>query len=611
MRTLLLFFALTVSVSAETLWTVSPKPLASVPAENQFRTISEAAAKAEPGDTIEVRSGIYREHVIIPATKSGSKERPLRLLAAPTATVILCGSDVLTDWKAEPEFGSRVVSTDWPHRFAGPHPNDEAHRWVGRAEQVFVDQYPVRQVLEPRQLAQGTFYVDWDKKRLYLWDTRNTEPEKIDRLHVEASTRSQVLRVEAAHVHIKGLRLRHCANLAQHGMAEFRGDNLLIEDCVFEWSNSSGAGFRGKDIAVRRCQFLHNGQLGFSAVHVHGLLLEECLAAENNVKNFSRGWEAGGNKIVLCRDVVIKRCVFRDNRGLGLWFDIGNENCAVGNCLFLNNEDDGIFYEIGYTLHAHDNVVIGNGASAPDRYWGRGSGIRLSDSMGCVIERNLIIGNGGAGFAYRDQRRTTPRLDTPETSSDKNPAHWLIGSEANRRDPEYWIWNRKHTVRNNIFAYNETSQLHGWFDVRDARHWPRSKQKEMIPKQFENLLLDDPVTTPYLAKEGEEPVGRCLENLELCHENNFFARNDGQKLFIWGVPWHKPIEYDNLEKVAEDLLQLENGSQECQLPFADYHALDLRIPADSEAIKAECYPRGDVPLVRLGTLDGSPIRDGR
>jgi len=124
----------------------------------------------------------------------------------------------------------------------------------------------------------------------------------------------------------------------------------------------------------------------------------------------------------------------------------------------------------------------------------------------------------------------------------------------------------------------------------------------MIPKQFENLFLDDPVTTPYLAKEGGEPVGRSLENLELRHENNFFARIDGQRLFMWGVPWNKPVEYDNLPKVSEELLGLEKGGSEGQLVFGDYHTLDLRIPTDSEAIIKECYPKGDVPLVRLGTI---------
>ena len=119
-------------------------------------------------------------------------------------------------------------------------------------------------------------------------------------------------------------------------------------------------------------------------------------------------------------------------------------------------------------MHAHDNVIVGNGAGPGNRYWGCGSGIFISDSMGCVVERNLIVGNGGAGFGYRDQRRATPRIDTPETSLDKNPIGWLLATGPEEKRPEYWIWNRKHIVRNNIFAYNESSQVHGWFDVRDA-----------------------------------------------------------------------------------------------------------------------------------------------
>jgi hypothetical protein len=342
-----LIFTVSVSLATETHWTVSPKPLTNIAPEQQFRTISEAVTKAEPGDTIVIHSGIYRERIVIPAVKNGTKERPLRIIAAPTAEVILCGSDLLKNWTAEPELGEYVVSTEWTHQFGGPHPNDLEHRWIGRAEQVFVDLYPLRQVLELRQLSQGTFCADQENKRLYLWDMKNTAPKDIATLHVEAAVRNRVLQVDASHVIIKGLRFRHCANLAQSGMALFRGSNLLVEDCIFEDSNAMGARFEGKDITVRRCQFVRNGQQGFSAVHAHGFRFEECFVAENNMKNFSRGWEAGGNKIVLCRDVIIDRCVFRDNRGVGLWFDIGTEDCVIKNCLFLHNEGHGLFYEIG------------------------------------------------------------------------------------------------------------------------------------------------------------------------------------------------------------------------------------------------------------------------
>ena len=39
-----------------------------------------------------------------------------------------------------------------------------------------------------------------------------------------------------------------------------------------------------------------------------------------------------------------------------------------------------------------------------------------------------------------------------------------------------------------------------------------------------------------------------------------------------------------------------------QFHVKDYSALDLRVPADSPAVKMDCYPRGTVPNVRLGTF---------
>jgi hypothetical protein len=69
------------------------------------------------------------------------------------------------------------------------------------------------------------------------------------------------------------------------------------------------------------------------------------LVENNNTKGFDRGWEAGGDKLVLCRNAVLEQSRFLCNRGNGIWFDIGNENCVVRQCLIADNEDSGVFYE--------------------------------------------------------------------------------------------------------------------------------------------------------------------------------------------------------------------------------------------------------------------------
>ena len=76
---------------------VSPTPLAKVAADRQFRTLGEAARAVQPGDTVRIHSGTYRESVVMEA--SGTKARPIRFEAAPAANVLVTGADRLLDWK--------------------------------------------------------------------------------------------------------------------------------------------------------------------------------------------------------------------------------------------------------------------------------------------------------------------------------------------------------------------------------------------------------------------------------------------------------------------------------------------------------------------------------
>ncbi len=301
--------------------------------EKPFKTISRAAKIAEPGDTVRVHDGIYRESVVV--EKSGTAEKPIAFEAAVGANVVLTGADRIQDWKKEPG-AENVFSTPWPHRFIGwaknnSHPGDDFHLLIGRAEQVFVGGYACRQVLQREQVARGTFFADFDGKRLYVCAANGTDLTKNGQ--VDACTRSELWHSKGAFIRVRGIRFRYAANMAQQGAAKFSGANGVVEDCIFEDTNSSGATFEGENIVVRRCTFQRNGQLGFGANRAHKLMMTECVVRENNAKGFSRGWEAGGDKLCMTRGAVLDHCQFIDNRGVGVWFDIGNEDCAVRNCL--------------------------------------------------------------------------------------------------------------------------------------------------------------------------------------------------------------------------------------------------------------------------------------
>jgi hypothetical protein len=254
-------------------------------------------------------------------------------------------------------------------------------------------------------------------------------------------------------------------------------------------------------------------------------------------------------------------------------------HCEVRNCLILNNENAGIFYEISYGLRARDNVIIGNGQAPRFGAWGANGGIAISSSPHCVIERNLLIANK-EGLQFREQGRTTNR----------------IGEDGKT---QYAVWNHDQVIRNNLIAHNRDAQTWGWFATGDGRLWPRSLFEEKTGKPApEPLAL--PAGTD-LDRLDKTPVGMTLEDLRLNLTGNLYAAKPGQRLYVWGCGWDPHEVYADLPAVHR-ALALESGSQLVQVQFADWTTLDLRVPADSPVLKAGCYPQGEVPGARLGTL---------
>ncbi len=222
----------------------------------------------------------------------------------------------------------------------------------------------------------------------------------------------------------------------------------------------------------------------------------------------------------------------------------------------------------------HDNVIVGNGFADTPGAWGAACGIALSSSPNCIVERNLIIGNK-EGFNFREQDRKTPRIDD---------------------NAAVWIWNHDEIIRNNVFAFNRDAQVWGWFDVGDARHWPAAMQEA---KSAAAKPKDD-IAAPYQAREKQgAPSGLSLEKLKLTFENNLYCAAPEQGLFIWGTAWHKHEKYTAVDQIQK-ALNMENGGQSADPRFADFAQRDLRVPGDGPAVKMGCYPKGDVPGVKLG-----------
>ncbi len=541
---MLLVLALPSVASAETYHvSVRGSDAAAGTAVAPWRTLQHAVAKLKPGDSAHVGPGIYRERIEF--TRGGTSEAPITLTAMPGARVVVSGADLLPDAWSPVEGLDGAYSHDWDRRFPinGPndltHPADREHEMTGRAEQAIHDGRLLRQVLRREQLAAGTFFVDLDGKKLYVWLRDGGNPSGTD---LEASTRTQWLAAApgVSHVHVRGITFRYAANHAQRGALFVGGGSRgwLIEDCVFERANGPGASFAGEGHLIRRCVFQDNGQLGFGASGCHQTRVEECDIYRNNTKGYSNAWEAGGLKITLSRGFVMDRCRAVDNRGAGIWYDIGNEKAEVSHCYIADNDEAGIFYEISYSLHAHDNLIVNNAnhREKPRGAWGFG-GITLSSSEDCILENNTLVGNRD-GITFREQNRTTPRID----------------------GGEHRVLNRNHVIRNNVVAVSQAHNIGFWMDTTFFGPHPKGHDKN-------DPIFEDPKT------------------LNFRFENNLLFPLPGQPNFLYGCVWRPKSKQANSAAEFTEISGIADNSRSGDPRFTDAIAHDFRLSAGSPASK--------------------------
>lgn len=506
-----------------------------------WRTISRAAEALEPGDTVIIHEGVYREWVA-PA-RSGTPEAPITFMGAPGEEIILTGADVITGWERVPGEGPVYRHAPWTHRFQVStrdgepvyhHPGDEHHRLIGRTEQVIVDGNLLDQVLAPEDLRPGTFLADLDNRELVVWLPDGGDPTERE---MQASTRQWVFghnpwsgRGKADYIHLRNVTIRYAANHAQRGALWTGGDGWRIEDVVIEWTNGNGASLGGRGLHVKNLTSRHNGQLGIGG-GPRGGLLEDIKLLDNNRKGYSAGWEAGGMKFAHARDTVLSRVEAARNDGPGIWFDIDNRGCVIRQSVCYDNTGHGIFIEISGGFIITNNLMFNNGTKGE---WGA-AGICIAESEDCIVEHNTCVGNP-TGISIREQGPRAFRGRFGEVS--------------------YHV--RNFIMRANICAFNSLYQFGLWSD---------------------NVFFG-PHPSAAVGSRGT-PLDPAEMNLRI--DGNLYYAAEGQGMVLWGVPWReRHRKYDTPEAFTAD-----HGHDAHTLVadplFVDSGAHDFRLRPDSPA----------------------------
>ncbi|MCX7968438.1 MAG: right-handed parallel beta-helix repeat-containing protein [Armatimonadetes bacterium] len=527
-------------------------------ADLPLKSINRAAQLVQPGDTVIVKAGIYREHVRL--TRSGKPGAPITFVAYPPGSVIITGADIVKGWKRLDK-DAPIYFVPWKHRFVinvrpdgslvEHHPDDERHKLWGRAELVLVDGrfcaptstlHDLREawkrhseslksgkpspVLQPplpnlTETFAGMFCVDTQKQLLYLWLADGSDPNT---RQGEAATRGALFglspwenRDGVQFVYVRGFVFRHAATFPQRAAVWLHGGNNLLEDCIVEEMAGSGVLVHGtmRRCIIRRCGHTGGGASGENFVN------EDCVWEGNSWKPIDRGWDAGGFKVALAKGGVFRRCVFRRNGGPGLWLDIHVRHVVVTECVFWENEHHGLFVEISRDITIVRNLFVRNGVGIvgkvewPD--WGI-AGLTIAESQNCIVAFNTFVGNKD-GIALREQG---PRpLETDDYGV--LPYH-----------------NRGHIIVGNVSAFNRGYQLALWYDNGFFGWHPAEREKFKTEAAYESWLKANPDKVFDPTK-----VGMVVDR------NLYFATN-GQKLILYGVPWRpKHREFSSIAEWAK------------------------------------------------------------
>ncbi|MBN2712677.1 MAG: right-handed parallel beta-helix repeat-containing protein [Planctomycetes bacterium] len=444
-------------------------------ADLPFKSITPAAERAMPGDTVLVHAGTYRERVT-PA-RSGNENAPITYMAAHGEKVYIKGSDVFAGAWAKVEgnvyegkLGMGIFKGENPfHRtisIAGGDKSKEA-RPVADGElpetlgQVFVNGRPYYQVMDRKILneTEGSWMVNRAGDAIVV-NFKSNEADASEQL-VEISARNRIFspyRRGLRYIHVRGFIMEQCANqgpFPQGGAFSIRsGSHWLIEDNTIRYSKTIGLDigseyWDGKAIAqatptakadqkliiakhniIRNNIVSDNGLCGIAGWNNRATIITGNTVERNNHLGYPHGggWEEWAGIKLHCSDALIAGNLVRDNEAHGIWIDNDYGMAQISRNTILNNLQSGIFLELGGAGKGCliDNNVIGYTRSQGGFY--NGNGIYTHDASDITAAHNLFIANAGFGVCMRvvSNRKFGGKLT--ETSNEKIYNNIFVGN---------------------------------------------------------------------------------------------------------------------------------------------------------------------------------------
>lgn len=262
-------------------------------------------------------------------------------------------------------------------------------------EAVLIDDIPLVQVLTKDDVAPGRFYFDHSAGEIFFTDDPSTHK-------VEATVAAFAFESTAPGVLISNVTIEKYASVGQKGAIQAQdASGWTVENCELRLNSAAGIA-AGSGTRIRDCDIHHNGQIGITGVG-RDVVIERNRIFENNTREFSSNWEAGGVKLAVSVGVVMRDNLVYDNRGPGLWCDIECRDVLYEGNIVERNREAGIFHEISFSAVIRNNRVGHNGLGKP---WFWGNNILIAASQDVDVYGNTLTVNAGkCGIVLVDQGR--------------------------------------------------------------------------------------------------------------------------------------------------------------------------------------------------------------
>ena len=401
-----------------------------------LKTIDRAAQRAQPGDTVLVHAGVYRERVA-PA-RGGTEGQPIVYTAAPGEQVFIKGSDIWQPrWRKTNDEGQIYSGILDAAMFLGQRINPfrtPLKAAPGRRRltlgQVFVDGQPLREVDNPQDLAAtpATWLIRQSGTDLTIHFPAGKKPPS-ERL-VEVTTRERIFSPYwrgLGYIHVRGFTMEHCANQfpdrfwvsdsPQAGAIGCRaGHHWLIEGNTVRFAKSIGidCGYEGRHNlegqqptprntgyhVIRNNYVTDNGCCGIAGMRSLGTRIVGNVIERNNW-NQHNAPEIGGIKVHYFIDGLIEGNLIRDNDAYGIWLDNVYRNARVSRNLVIGNRGSAVFVELGEGPIQIDNNVLANTRPGFRKQDPRADGLYTHDASGVLFVHNLIFGCQRFGSFHR------------------------------------------------------------------------------------------------------------------------------------------------------------------------------------------------------------------